>query len=41
MHLLGVDSVLNKDSILAVGTKPDLIGRGRAGTTVNVGQYMA
>ena len=37
MYLLGVDDVLNQDSVLGVGTKPVLIGIGTDGATVNEG----
>ena len=37
MHLLGIDDVLDQDSVLGVGTKPVLIGIGTDGATVNIG----
>ena len=39
MHLLGVDDVLNQDSVLGVSTKPVLIGLGTDGATVNIGAH--
>ena len=39
MHLLGVDDVLDQDSVLGVGTKPVLIGIGTDGATVNRGAH--
>ena len=36
MQLLGVDDVLDQDSVLGVGKKPVLIGIGTDGATVNV-----
>ena len=39
MHLLGVDEVLDRDSVLGVGTKPVLIGLGTDGATVNIGAH--
>lgn len=39
MHLLGVDDVLDQDSVVGVSTKPVLIGIGTDGATVNVGAH--
>ena len=38
MHLLGVDDVLDRDSVLGV-TKPVLIGLGTDGATANIGAH--
>jgi len=39
MHLLGVDDVLDQDSVVGVSTKPVLIGIGTDGATVNIGAH--
>ena len=39
MHLLGVDDVLDQDSVLGVSTKPVLIGVGTDGARVNIGAH--
>ena len=39
MNLLGVEDVLDKDSVLGVSTKPVLVGIGTDGATVNIGAH--
>ena len=39
MRLLGVEDVLDQDSVLGVATKPVLIGVGTDGATVNIGAH--